>query len=67
MVAINKINWNGEIWRKILNSVAGKYNCGVNFTIHAGQLNFEGDRHCAEEIVREVVAMFCCTTSPMGV
>ena len=61
MIAINTINWNGEIWRKILNSVAGKYDCGVNFTIHAGQLNFEGDRDCAEEIVREVVAMFSGT------
>ncbi|GAB6907056.1 hypothetical protein DESC_770110 [Desulfosarcina cetonica] len=58
MIAINKINWNGEIWRKILNSVAGKYNCGVNFTINRGQLNFEGDRDCAEEIVKEVLAIF---------
>jgi hypothetical protein len=58
MIAINKINWNGEIWRKILNSVAGKYDCDVNFIIHAGQLNFEGDRHCAEEIVKEAMAIF---------
>lgn len=58
MIAINTINWNGEIWRKILNSVAGKYDCGVNFNIHSGQLDFEGDRHCAEEIVREVMDIF---------
>ena len=58
MIGINTINWNGEIWRKILNSVAGKYDCGVNFTIQAGQLDFEGDRHCAEEIVKEVVSIF---------
>ena len=57
MIAINKINWNGEIWRKILNSVAGKYDCGVNFTVHGGQLNFEGDRLCAEEIVKEALAL----------
>jgi hypothetical protein len=57
MIAINKINWNGEIWRKILNSVAGKYDCGVNFTVHAGQLNFEGDRLCAEEIVKEALSL----------
>ncbi len=57
MISINSINWNGEIWRKILNSVAGKYDCGVNFTINAGQLNFEGDRDCAEEIVKEVMAL----------
>lgn len=59
MVAINRINWNGEIWRKILNSVAGKYDCGVNFTIDAGRLKFEGDRRCAEEIAREVMGLFC--------
>ena len=58
MIAINTINWNSEIWRKILNSVAGKYDCGVNFTVQAGQLNFEGDRHCAEEIVKEALELF---------
>ena len=58
MIAINTINWNGEIWRKILNSVAGKYNCGVNFTVTAGSLDYEGDRDCAEEIVREVLSLF---------
>ncbi len=58
MPAINTINRNGEIWRKILNSVAGKYDCGVSFTIHGGQLGFEGDRRCAEEIVREVLNLF---------
>lgn len=68
MVAICKIDWNGEIWRKILNSVAGKYNCGVNFTLHRGRLNFEGDVHCAEEIIKEVMALFggrgCCHSEP---
>lgn len=58
MIAINRINWNGEIWRKILNSVAGKYDCGVNFTMHGGHLHYEGDRLCAEEIVKEVLALF---------
>jgi hypothetical protein len=61
MIAINTIRWNGEIWRKILNSVAGKYDCGVNFTIHGDQLDFEGDRQCAEEIVKEVMAIFSGT------
>ena len=37
MIAISRINWNCEIWRKLLNSVAGKYDCGVNFSIHGGQ------------------------------
>ncbi len=58
MLAIHRIDENREIWRKILNSIAGKYNCGVNFTIESGQLNVEGDRDCAEEIVKETMALF---------
>ena len=42
MIAINRINRNCEVWRKILNSVAGKYDCGVSFSIQAGRLTFEG-------------------------
>ena len=61
MIAINTVNWNGEIWRKILNSVAGKYNCDVNFTVSGGNLDFEGDRQCAEEIVKEVLSLFNVT------
>ena len=58
MIAINTVNWNGEIWRKILNSVAGKYDCGVSFKVSGGHLSFEGDRVCAEEIVKEVMNLF---------
>jgi hypothetical protein len=58
MIAVNRINWNSEIWRKILNSVAAKYDCGVRFTLDAGQLNVEGDRDCAEEIVKEALSLF---------
>lgn len=57
MLSINRINWNGEIWRKILNSVAEKYDCGVIFKINAGQLKFEGDRDCAEEIIKEALGL----------
>lgn len=57
MITINRINWNGEIWRKLLNSVAAKYDCGVHFTHRSGYMDVEGDRDCAEEIVKEVVAM----------
>jgi hypothetical protein len=53
----NEIKWNGEIWRKILNSVAGKYDCGVRFTIEGGRLAYEGDRDCAVEIIKETRAM----------
>jgi len=58
MLSINRINRNREVWRKILNSVAAKYDCGVHFTLDAGRLNFEGDRDCAEEIVKEALSLF---------
>lgn len=58
MLSINRINRNRDVWRKILNSVAAKYDCGVHFTLDAGRLNFEGDRDCAEEIVKEALSLF---------
>ncbi|MEE4111606.1 MAG: hypothetical protein V2I40_02245 [Desulfobacteraceae bacterium] len=57
MIAINRINWNREIWRKILNSVAAKYDCGVRFTLDADRINFEGNPECAEEIVKEALSL----------
>jgi hypothetical protein len=58
MVPIHTITRNGEIWRKILNSVADKYNCGVRFTISKGRLGYEGDQACAMEIIKETMALF---------
>ena len=58
MIAINKINWNREIFRKILNSVAAKYDCDVRFTFDAGRIHFEGNPECAEEIVKEALSLF---------
>jgi hypothetical protein len=50
-------SWSGEIWRKILNSVAYKYDCGVHFNMLEGHLDYEGDEGCAVEIVKEALAM----------
>jgi hypothetical protein len=52
-ILIIKTKDNTEIARKILNSVAHKYDCGVEFRIEDGRLSFDGDRDCAVEIVRE--------------
>jgi hypothetical protein len=49
--------WTEEIWRKILNSVAHKYDCGVRFIVQNGRLEYEGDKACAIEIVKEAVSM----------
>jgi hypothetical protein len=56
MIANNN-TWNRKIWRKMLNSVACKYDCGVRFNIRGDRLEFDGDRECAMEIIRETSAM----------
>ncbi len=66
MIAINRINWNREIWRKILNSVAAKYDCGVHFILDAGRMTHEGDPDCAEEIVKEAFSLFGGNTWSYG-
>ena len=58
MVTVHKINRNGEIWRKLLNSVADKHECNVRFTHDSGEFGYEGERACAKEIVKETVAIF---------
>lgn len=57
MMTTNKNKWNDEIWRKLLNSVANKYDCGVRFTIQGGRLDYEGDKACATEIIKETMAL----------
>lgn len=39
-------SWSGEIWRRILNSVAHKCDCGVHFNLLKGRLGYEGAAHC---------------------
>lgn len=58
MITVHTITQNSEIWRKILDSFARKYDCGVRFTIAQGRLDYEGDRDCALEIIKEAKARF---------
>ena len=58
MLTINTINANGEILRKLLNSVADKYDCGVHFNRLDEEIEYQGDRCCAMEIVKETMARF---------
>jgi len=62
MTTTNNSKWNGEIWRKILNSVADKYDCGVRFTNQEGYLSYEGDKACAAEIIKETMAIMGADT-----
>jgi hypothetical protein len=52
-----KIN-NIEVSRKILNSVAHTYDCGVEFVIEDGRLGYKGPEDCAIEIVKQAVGIF---------
>ena len=58
MLTINTVNANGEILRKLLNSVADKYDCGVHFNSLDEQMDFEGDQGCAMEIAKETISMY---------
>lgn len=58
MITIRKKDLNFKILLKILNSVAGKYNCGVRFHAHGRHLNYEGDEACASEIYAETIGIF---------
>jgi hypothetical protein len=58
MLTINAINANGEILRKLLNSVADKYDCGVHFNMLGEHLAYEGDQTCAMEIAKETMEQF---------
>lgn len=57
---IKKINQSNtvEIFRKLLNSIARKYDCGVHFYLEeAGRINYTGDRDCAKEIYNETLSL----------
>lgn len=52
MDVIKKPN-NMEVFKKLLNSVAKKYDCGVTFSVESGRLSFDGDKECADQILKE--------------
>jgi hypothetical protein len=58
MITINKKDLNIRILRKLLNSVARKYDCGVSFHVNGSHLNYEGDAACAREIYSETLGIF---------
>jgi len=58
MIAINKKDLNIRILRKLLNSVARKYDCGVSFHVNGSQLRYEGDEASAREIYIETLRIF---------
>jgi len=57
MVEITKKTNNIEVFKKLLNSVAKKYDCGVTFSVDQGRLHFDGDQDCANQIMKETAEM----------
>jgi len=54
---ITEINQNVMIFRKIANSISKSYDCDVKFYVRKGYLAYEGDKECAEEIVKQVIEL----------
>ena len=51
-------NNNLEILAKMINSVAEKYECRVEYLANENRLKFHGDRDCCKHITEETLALF---------
>jgi len=51
-------NGNLEILAKIINSVAGKYDCHVDYIPGENRLEFHGDQDCCRHITEETLTIF---------
>lgn len=51
-------NNNLEILAKMINSVAEKYECRVEYLADENRLIFHGDRDCCKHITEETLALF---------
>jgi len=51
-------NKNLEILAKMINSVAVKYECRVEYIDDEDRLEFHGDRDCCRQITAETLALF---------
>ena len=59
-IDINKKNTSLEVWVKIMNSLAKKYNCSlkVNYKSGNGEVVFHGDESLKPHIAAEIVEIF---------
>lgn len=55
-IPINIKNLNLEILTKIINSVAAKYDCRVEYDADENQLKLIGDQDCCKHIAEETLA-----------
>lgn len=51
-------NTNLEILAKMINSVAEKYECHVEYIAAENRLEFHGDRECCRHIAEETLSLF---------
>ena len=62
---VHHIN-NLEVLTKLLNSVARKYGCHVEYIADENRLRFIGDHACCRHIAEETLALFQRTSDPAG-
>lgn len=58
IVPIVYINKNLEILTKLLNSVAKKYGCTVEYVDEDDRIRFSGDMECCRHVTEEMLAFF---------
>jgi len=51
-------NSNLEILTKIINSVAEKYDCHIDYISKENRLEFHGDKDCCRHITEETLTIF---------
>ncbi len=52
------IDMNLEILTKLLNSVARKYDCRIEYLAEENRLRFHGDQGCCRKVTEETLALF---------
>jgi|GEM_PF-1475024 len=57
-IPINCKNANLEILTKLLNSVAKRYGCQVEYIAEDNRLKFNGDMECCRHVTEETLAFF---------
>ena len=55
---INTRNYNLELISKLMNSVARKYNCRIQFDDHNHRMRFSGHERYQQSIVEETLQLF---------
>ncbi len=58
MIPIIYINTNLEVLTKLLNSVAQRYGCAVEYIAADNRIKFSGDSNCCRQVTEETLSFF---------